>query len=311
MDGIQYYAKRLLNPFTGIAQIVETQDARAISTDGINWRLHIKSAIYKMPWRSLVVPHSYDQYLVYGVWSREEGTARVPIHPTLYEEHVENNATRLISALSEYSQDVPFACRDNLELWLLESRQKKPFALIDSKTEHSDFSISSTLSWSATETDADFTTGAFPSRQKHTPGQLSARDMLAELVRKHTGSKPMAIWVERYPDRSGRIVHTNSAEPALENMLLEPEQFPEFFLHADWRDDDSQHLFDDYIIWLSPALLMLPSLEPHQRQELEKMAASRPREVLKHYRLYPDIFDRELINRVLVEAKLRLAGETS
>ena len=127
---VSRYSKRLLNPFTGMVQIIETPTARAISSDGLNWRLQIRTAIFKMPWRDLAVAHELDQYFGYGVWSQQQGLVKVPIHPTLYEEHVEEDAAALFQLIKQYGHEIPFAARDDVELWLLDPNNTR-FAYID------------------------------------------------------------------------------------------------------------------------------------------------------------------------------------
>lgn len=127
------YATRLLNPFHGTAQIVDTGHARALSTDGVNWRVQIRSEIYKTPWSSLAIPEHYAGYFVYGVWSQQDGLARVPVHPSLYQEHVEQAIEDLLTQLDSVKQQLPFALRDSYELWLMDADGRHAVALLASQ----------------------------------------------------------------------------------------------------------------------------------------------------------------------------------
>lgn len=60
----------------------------------------------------------------------------------------------------------------------------------------------------------------------------------------------------------------------------------------------------DYLNWQAALLLMLP-LPAQRRRELEQHAQQRPPCVHTHYRLYPDVIDKVLLNKILVEAVLR------
>lgn len=64
----------------------------------------------------------------------------------------------------------------------------------------------------------------------------------------------------------------------------------------------------DYLHWQAPLLLMLP-LPAERRRDLEHHAQQRPLAVQQYHRLYPEICDQAMLNKILVEAVLRKASE--
>lgn len=38
---LRYYSKRILNPFSGTAHIIELNNTRAVCTDGANWQMKL------------------------------------------------------------------------------------------------------------------------------------------------------------------------------------------------------------------------------------------------------------------------------
>jgi len=306
----KFHAQRLLNPFQGTAQIVETSQARAISTDGLNWRIHIRSDIYKMPWGSLAVPAQNQRHFVCGLWSRSEGLARLPIHPDLYQEHVEQSVADLITLLHQLQADIPFPLQDRFELWLFDSKREQPVALIASCQSQEEIDISKHLEWyPATRADTTFITSAFSADQQRATIRLSAQDLLQNAVRQRCNRPYAGYWITRQADASGIIVHDQRGQPDRRNELIAAEHFPACLLTDDWHDAETARLVADFHAWQAPLLLMLP-LADSQRRDLEIHAARQPLLVHRYHRLYPHIHDPELLRKVLVEAVLRQADTT-
>ena len=301
------YATRLLNPFQGVAQIVETEQARAISTDGSNWRVHIRSAIYKTPWSDLAIPTHFDRFFVYGVWSQQEGLARVPIHPSLYQDHVEQAAQDLLAQLSRTCQQVPFQLCDNVELWLMDAAGKQPVALIASHINETDIPPNKQPHWYPAEnTDAPFTSDAFAADQARATIKSPTQDLLHRAIRLRCKQPFQALWVERRADGSGRILCNHKSKTMQRDEILPPEQFPPYLLDEHWPEPQAGQLVKDYLNWLAPFLLMLP-LSTQYRRELELQAQRRPLAVHTYHRLYPEVIDTTLLNKILVEAVMRKA----
>jgi hypothetical protein len=64
-------------------------------------------------------------------------------------------------------------------------------------------------------------------------------------------------------------------------------------------------LISDYLGWLAPWLLMLDTLATDTRRVMETLARLRAAEVVKHYRLYPELVDPAQLKAAQVEMALR------
>lgn len=302
---LRCYASRLLNPFQGVAQIVETGQARAISVDGINWRVQIRSEIYKTPWSTLAIPAHYDRYFVYGVWSQQDGLARVPIHPSLYLEHVEQSAQDLLAQLLPVSRQLPFPLQDTLELWLMDASGEQPVALIGSRVPTEELPSYKQPAWYPAENaDTPFTSTAFAAEQAKATIKCQTQDFLQRIIKQRCVLPYQALWIERLPDGGGCVLSNHAGKTQRRNQLLDAARFPSCLLVEHWQDPQAQLLVTDYLHWQAALLLLLP-LPMQRRRELEQQAQQRPLTVHHHHRLYPDVVDKALLNKILVEAVMR------
>jgi len=302
------YATRLLNPFHGVAQIIENGQARAVSTDGLNWRVQIRSEIYKTPWSSLAIPTHYNRYFVYGVWSHTDGLARVPVHPSLYQEHVEQAVQDLLSQLSSVSRSLPFPLQDTLELWLMDAAGNQPIALLASQLPKDNPSVHKQLRWHpANNAETAFTSEAFAADQARDTIKCQSQDYLVRIIQQRCKVPYQALWIERQDDGSGQILHTHTGKTTRRHEQLEASEFPPCLLDDNWQEPQARQLIADYLDWLAPLLLTLP-LPQQRRRELELKAQQRPLAVHRYYRLYPQVTDTTLLNKILVEAVMRQAA---
>ena len=306
MSTLTTYSKRLLNPFSGYEQILETEHARAISTDGIHWRIHIRSEIYKTPWQSLAIPVNAEHFFLYGRWSKENELARVPIHPTLYQDHVEGYAKEVIASIEANLDNLPFPAKDRYELWSLDKHNQQPVALLASCCQPDDIQFPKQLQWYFD--DMEFTTQAGAARWPKTTTAPYAKDLLKETIHRATGHQPRGVWLERDIDGHGKVIMDNANRSSLLDTSFSVQQLPELFIRTQWKEQDEQHIVQDYFTWLAPILLTIPSLADELRNELELKAQKRPLCVLNFHRLYPQIIDQARMNKVLVEARLRQAS---
>jgi hypothetical protein len=289
-----------------MAQVIEIGEGRAISRDGVNWRLQIKSEIYKSPWSSLGIAEPQQQHFVYGVWSRGGELNRVPIHPTLFKEHVEEIAATLVHELRLHSQDVPFAVADTVELWLLDSRHCEPVVLIDSATHEEALPQVDQPHWSPLPANSEsFDSEAFREQQRRASAPLPVRDILSRMVRQRTGSPVFGQWFRRHADGSATGLQPLKGRSELTGEHLTADHFPPLLIPTAWDDAREQQLINDYLAWLSPYLLTLPHLNDETRSGLEYQAVQRIAELEKVYRTYPKIINDSLIKSALVEAIMR------
>lgn len=301
------YATRLLNPFQGVMMIVETTAARATSVDGVNWCIEILSQIYKTPWCSMAIHTPSERYFSYGVWSAQDGLARIPVHPSLYLEHVEQAIHDLLAQLTTLSQRIPFRLADSLELWLMDAAAQQPVALIASRLPNDVVPIVNSLQWyAAPNIDTPFRSTAFASEQVKSTTPIQPQDLLQRLIKQRCQPPYQALWIERHPDGSGDIRYNHAGKSQQQNEQLDANSFPACLLNEHWSQPEAQQLIADYLHWQAPLLLMLPLAAP-RRREIEQQAQQRPLSVHTHHRLYPEVIDQRLLNKILVEAVLRKA----
>jgi len=302
------YAIRLLNPYQGVAQIVEVDGARAVSNDGVKWRLQLRNAIYKSPWSSLAVAETDRRFFIYGVWSQQLGLVRTPIHPSLYQDHVEATAQELIQAISRYQGNVPFPLRDTLELWLIKP-SSRPVALLASSLPRATPPELHSLLWQPSpNTDRPFVSEAYRDILDRASINSPAQDLLLDLVNRRCKPPLQALWIERDANGDGTILQDHKGKRQRTPEHLPAQAFPPCLLTEDWQSAQTGQLVKDYLNWQAPMLLMLP-LPPEHRRNLELQAQQRPLSVHTYHRLYPDITDKTLLNKILVEAVMRKATD--
>ena len=115
------YGVRMLNPYRGVMQVVETDDADAVSCDGVRWTLYVHGERFKA---QLDDGHWYDvetPEIKFGTWSAESGLKRSPVRNVVDYEFVDHIGQHLIDTLRIHNATIPFPLRDHYELWLLDS----------------------------------------------------------------------------------------------------------------------------------------------------------------------------------------------
>lgn len=307
MNHTHCYSTRRLNPFRGTIQIVSTEQARATSTDGVCWRIQIRRDIYKTPWSSLAIPEQHDCCYAYGNWTAEKGLVRIPIHPSLYEEHIFEAVDDLITRLKLACQHLPFAPEDTLELWLMNSKCDQPVALLASQLAGDDLAKPQQLRWYVS-TDAETALNSRMTAEagSNSTNRLTLQACFDRATRLRCNTLLTAYWIERRQDNSGVILQDHTGKPVSQHSSLPASAFPACLLAEDWADVPTRHLARDYLNWQAPLLLMLP-LPGERRRALERDAQQHPLLVQRYHRLYPGIEDPVLLKKILVEAVMRTA----
>ncbi len=280
---INAYSQRLLPPYSGQAQIAESDRARAITLDGELWEFHFLYAVG--------AGQNAQERAVKRRFRRVAGI----MHSVLGEmatqsshqfEHVDERIVELARFLTGAS--LPFPAMDKYEYWLLDPEDDSPLALIFSCTQAEQMANFPSLSeWTA------LPAAVMPIEATHAEKERSDSPVnyrLERLVAERAGSKPRARWFERRPD--------------------EPDLFPALLIREDWQEEEHHALCQRYINRQSTRLLMLHGLQQEQRGRLEQAAKSHAIEVARFYPLYPEIVDKKLMNAIRIEARLRnSAGE--
>ncbi|MEJ2115488.1 MAG: hypothetical protein P8X88_05445 [Gammaproteobacteria bacterium] len=283
---IKTYSQRLLHPYYGLAQIAESERARALTVDGQTWeiqflhlgnnglaRLNNGSRESKLRYRRVVtISDSEIRQKNIGI-IQEEGQT------------VDERILELTDFLADTS--LPFPTVDNFEYWLLDEKDQSPLALIFSAKDPEQMNAyPSRPAWMA------LPAAVMPIEKTEEENSYSSAPVnyrLERLVAERAGINPKAKWFTR--------------------SLNDDQSFPTLMLTEDWRDEESIDLCQRYLARQSPRLLMLHGLNQELRKQLEINARLHALEVSRFYHLYPEVMDQVLMNAVLVEAKLRSVTE--
>jgi len=303
-----FYSIRLLNPFQGILQIIRSDTVTALSSDGINWRLQIRSDLEHIP----VNEHNaINTYRLYGIWSQRDGLTQLPIHPVVDTKRANLEVSTVVSAL-ENLPDQPFPLKDTTELWLLNKENGTPLALLASACNLNDLPDSLDLRWSPSlPGDNNFEINCHELASSKSATVLrgkSASEFLSNLVMKHSNNPPQAYWIERQIDGSG-VVHSNDLnKPAVSNIEFSAELFPYNMIATDVFSPMEQKILKQYLKWVAPFLLSLQNISDTTREQLEVDAYRRPMAIYNVYRTLPKVINHKLLNAALVAAELRKAA---
>ena len=269
------YSRRRLSPFHGTLQVVSVEGGEAESDDGRHWTLYVA--------HESIVSHTGLSEVRYGTWNATDGRERSRVRGTAPSRLIEEAGDRLVSALEQCANQVPFPPADHQELWMLDD-DGAPLALLESTLEKASRGVAEDPVWIS---------GTGPSKSSNEgPVDMKA---LAQQVRKRAGCRPQAIWVKRDAHGRGRRDDGN---------LIGPQIFPDLLLPAEWNDATATWRIQAYYAWQAPWLLQLHGLPRDTRRWLEQAAWRRPEEVAKGFRLYPEILDAEGLTAARVRARL-------
>ena len=279
---IKTYSQRLLPPYYGQVQIVESERARAVTADGQTWEIqflhsgnggptHLNNSAPQMNYR----------------YRRAVSVSASEIREKKIESLLEEGQTvdERILELTDFLVDIslPFPAADHFEYWLLDSSDQSPLALIFSCRDSEQMNT-------------------YPARPEWTA--LPSAVMPIELTEneKSYSSAPVNYRLERaVAERAG----FNPKAQWFTRRLNEEQSFPPLMLREDWQDEEIADLCQRYLHRQAPRLLMLHGLHQDLRRQLEINARAYALEVERFYPLYPEIVDKTLMDTIRVEARLR------
>ena len=283
---VQAYSKRLLSPFTGQVQIVETDQARALTLDGNNWELQYRLSLGRGPVADQQQSVKKQNYVRVAI-IRPSGINRMPLPHYLAIDEVDEQVRELAAYLEKVS--VPLPPADMHEYWLLDETDRQPLALIYSCLHADEMpSFPHRPEWTATPA-AIMEVPRIPEEEQHYVPPVNYR--LEQLVNERAGRHPRARWIKRREGQTGF--------------------FPACLVREDWESEEDRRLCQRYIERLAPRLLMLHGLKHEDRLRLEGYARQNALEVERFFPLYPAVADDKLMSAICVEARLRLAAERS
>lgn len=266
---IKAYSQSLSPPYSGLAQIAESERARAITMDGNNWEIHFLQATNFR--RVANIRHSE--------------LPRISQQGTHNGHDIDERILELTTFLSDAS--LPFPAADEYEYWLLDPQDDSPLALIFTCTEAEQMSSFPVRpEWTA------LPAAVMPieaTEDEKSRGAAPVNYCLERLVAERAGSKPRARWFRRRPS--------------------ETDTFPALLVREDWDNEADHALCQRYITRQSARLLMLQGLEHDDRLRLERASRAQVMEVARFFSMYPEVIDSELMNVIRVEARIRGLNE--
>jgi hypothetical protein len=291
------YARRQLNPFAAVLQVVETEVARAFSVNGVMWRIQTLANRPDHTWRSETATAPVQQFFNWGVWSLQKGMQGVCANPILDIGFMSTAAERLVALLRQQTDRLPFELKDHYERWACD-RQGNPVALLDSAITRAELERQPAHLWCAGARDEQaFPSPSLAAAPHAASGTAAPRAALDYLERQVNQRAATPLDFQRNPDGTGTRLHDERQLPAA--------AFPETGLVEDWHDQLTTAVVRDYLDWSAPLLLTLPHLSDTQRERLERAALARATLVADLHRLFPAVANPQLIERARVEARLR------
>ena len=296
------YSQRILNPFRGVMNIITTGEADAVTTDGINWCLYIYDTFDTHNEEPEEFSNIDMPELRFGTWSTEAGLKRAPALPSYHYDEIQTRGERLLQAVHEHAKHIPFDFADKYELWLLDGHSQEPLALLDSVCSEEEINSPGTLHWEAGIRCREY---FISNVMQPADDKESHADLLNQLVNARAGKNPAAQWFFRKENGYGSGLDIINLDDSFIGRELSPRLFPRMLVEQQWNNESDSALFEDFISWLSPWLLMLDFLKDSQRKDLEASARKQALLVDQMHLLYPKIINKMDINAARVEATIR------
>ena len=275
---IRAYSQRLSPPFSGQAQIAETDRARAVTMDGQMWEIHFLRGSSGDAIRGY---HKHQRSYQRAAYVSDNWIRGISDGSSHDDEEVDERILELATFIA--NADVPFPVADEHEYWLLDKEEASPLALIFTCIDPEQMStFPEHTEWTA------LPAAVMPierSEDELARGTPPVNYQVERLVAERAGNRPKARWFRRQSSES--------------------DNFPPLLLREDWPDEAAHGLCQRYIQRQSPRLLMLHGLGHDNRLRLEQAARANVREVARFHSMYPDVADPELMNVMRVEARMR------
>ena len=285
---IQCYSVRQLSPFVGNIQIIQADYCRALSSDGVQWQIQASCETHQQKWNISGDEYIPRRYVLYGSWNIDSGLSTLPLDPMLDVPSLAHIENTLLKTLLNSTEKLPFKQFDHYECWLIDSLTSLPLAMINSVTH--DFMIPHCQ----------------PKRWQAIPQQKSLCSLPKSLTLANIKTLEKSInqqtkhfiWFKRNIDRSGISVTDNK-------YTLPTDIFPELLINEDLLSESVNSIASDFINWQSPRLLSLHFLSPDSRSRLEQAAQHYALDTYKRLNIYPNTLSDKILNKILVEMKIR------
>ena len=306
------YSQRMLNPFRGVMNVIDTGDADAVSTDGKVWTLYLRD-------HNLVnIANDGDMEIEvpdirFGIWSAESGLKRCPLLNSMDYDAVQTAGNALLELVKHYANFVPFELADHYELWLLDKYQDQPLALLHSECFESELSEPEYIPWTSGMLCRDSFQSQYLFQNENFDQSQNHAQWLTEQINIAAGSQPRVQWFLRDKHRKGIGLKCSCPDSQLEGRSLAKKSFPKLLVNRRWVNEPVNTVVNDFLGWHSPWLLLLQHFGDATRALLETLACQQQAlTVDAQQQLYPKIVNKEVINAARVEALMRRSnGEVS
>jgi len=286
----QYYSLRQLAPYQGTVQVVEMPGFRALSTEGRNWRIQMKQ--------------TGTRYATHGVWNADNNSANF----------IETAQTETFIAALRNLPALPFTMKDSLELWLLDSKQRLPLALVSSRLPDSVPPRLDEVNWLAAYPD-DFSFVA-PSLSSSSAEDASDEpvyahsEVLHRCVQARAGTLAQAQWFQRDAEAGGTGYRGCRIEAAFEGRHLSQDQFPLLLVaETGWETDREKVLVQDYHAWQAPSLLTQGNISQVTRDQLEREAVKQADKLYALRHVLPERINESMIETAFVQAVISQSSQ--
>lgn len=278
-----YYSLRSHSPYQGTIQVVELDGFRALSQDGITWRVSLRA--------------SGGQRAVHSTWRADRDQA------------LETGQTLPGFDTLCNHPPTPFSLVDTLELWLLDAKTLMPLALLRSLAPDREPPSAIDTDWIAGFRDDESfyapSLAAVDGNRENRRSHIAHTEVLTRCIRAEAGTTPHTQWFYRRADGGGIGDRGVNLDPGMEGRRLDAAAFPRLLLREHWDNGIHEKLVEEYHQWQAPYLLTHTNLSRDTRSWLERAACRQAERLYAMRRLLPVVLDRELIDTALVEATIR------
>lgn len=297
IQSVHCYAIRRVNPFRGVMQIIECEQGRALSCNGIVWEILVRATSMQASDEQNTNEQNDNErngnrakktYYRFGLWSNADGLMKRSGVPFDGQEYFEllSKCDVLVGHLREHHARIPFALEDDLELWMFDEDDQYPIVLLSSVLPGGQLPSSEPENWRACiGVDGTASQRRFP-----------RADELEVQVMRRAGDRINKHWIRRQPGGEGVLEATGDPVSA--------EQFPVLLLDEYWLHEEERQCVHDYIRWISPSLLTLQHLDRSTRERIENNLNVQAISIEHHRHLYPEVIDDKLLTAARVQSRI-------
>ncbi|MGB5602590.1 MAG: hypothetical protein WBO14_09130, partial [Gammaproteobacteria bacterium] len=251
-EAARSYAIRRVNPFRGVMQVIEAEEGRALSCNGVVWEILVcarQSNARERPGRD----NQRKIFYRFGMWSMDDGLLKRASSPAEDQDYFDlaTKCEALVENVRAHHHRLPFRLEDNRELWLFDSDNQSPLVLLASLRPGASLPTPEPVGWSCC-------TGANGSPSQR---RFPQTHDLETQVKQRAGFNMNKYCIKRSAGGDGVVETTGEA--------ISANQFPVLLLQQDWANDEEQRRACDYIKWISPSLLTLQHLDRGTRTRIE------------------------------------------